>query len=69
MNNKRKIWVNKAASFEEAEDFDVSYYRAMSHDKRLDTLQLLREMQKKLTKNSSREKKNKVAKVVNFVRF
>ncbi|MBI1883598.1 MAG: hypothetical protein HYS08_05275 [Chlamydiae bacterium] len=40
----RKIWVHKAKSFKEAEEFDLEYYRAMSPSERLQDMQLLREI-------------------------
>ena len=39
----KKIWVNKANSFQEAERFDKQYYRAMSKIERLEIVQFLRE--------------------------
>ena len=44
MRKKRKIWVNVAHSFEEAEEFDINYYLNMSWSKRLATMQYLREV-------------------------
>lgn len=40
----RKIWVNKAQSFKEAEEFDHRYYRAMPRSQRLETIQWLRDL-------------------------
>lgn len=40
----RKIWVHKAKSFKEAVEFDHRYYLKMTPTKRLETMQLLREM-------------------------
>lgn len=39
-----KIWVNKARGFKAAEQFDKDYYLDMSAEKRLETVQMLREM-------------------------
>ena len=39
----KKIWEDIANSFQEAEDFDRRYYRAMSMSERLDIMQSLRE--------------------------
>ncbi len=44
----KKVWVNKADSFEEAEKFDESYYRTMSPEERLETMQFLREIYAKM---------------------
>ncbi len=39
----KKIWVNKAASFSAAEEFDQSYYSEMLPSEKLDALQWMRE--------------------------
>ena len=39
----RKIWINRAKSFEEAQDFDNVYYSALSNVERLEIVQILRE--------------------------
>jgi len=39
----KKIWVNKARSFEEAQDFDNSYYSSLSCLERVESVQILRE--------------------------
>ena len=41
----KKIWVNVAHSFKEAEEFDREYYFQMSPQERLDIMQQLRTMQ------------------------
>jgi len=38
-----KIWVNKATSFEEAQDFDHAYYSSLSCTERVESIQILRE--------------------------
>ena len=38
-----KIWVNKARSFEEAQDFDNAYYLSLSATERVESVQILRE--------------------------
>lgn len=40
----KKIWVNKAKSFKEAEEFDRKYYTSMTGEERLETMQFLREI-------------------------
>ena len=40
---QKKIWVNKAGSFEDAQEFDSAYYRGMTSSERLEILQALRE--------------------------
>ncbi|MDP8215276.1 MAG: hypothetical protein RAO92_06830 [Candidatus Euphemobacter frigidus] len=39
----QKIWVNKADSFLDAEEFEQSYYSGMLPSEKLDTIQWLRE--------------------------
>ena len=38
-----RIWVNKAGSFEEADKFEAEYYEGLTRQKRVETVQLLRE--------------------------
>ena len=40
---RKKVWVNIAHSFKEAEEFDMNYYQTMARKERLETIQLLRE--------------------------
>jgi len=53
----KKIWVNKAASFKEAEKFDEEYYRAMSEIERLEIVQFLRETHYKLDGGKNEDRK------------
>ena len=39
----KKIWVNKAKSFEAAQDFDYAYYLGLSSTERVESVQFLRE--------------------------
>lgn len=39
----KKIWINKARSFNEAQNFDTDYYLSLSASERLETVQILRE--------------------------
>jgi len=39
----KKIWINKAGSFNEAQEFDTAYYLSLSASERLEIVQLLRE--------------------------
>jgi hypothetical protein len=39
----KKIWVNRANSFEAARDFDNSYYSSFSSTERVENVQILRE--------------------------
>jgi hypothetical protein len=49
---KRKIWVNIADSFSNAEDFDSEYYKKQTPDERLDAMQFLREQYCKMNKKA-----------------
>lgn len=69
----KRIWVNKANSFENAEKFDRDYYLAMTSAERLETVQLLRERYfpqdplvktKKYRKNENRKRLRRVISVV-----
>jgi hypothetical protein len=44
----RKIWVKRARSFKKAERSERDYYSAMSGVKRLETVQFLREIYRKI---------------------
>jgi hypothetical protein len=39
----KRIWLNKARSFKEAQEFDSAYYRKLSSKERIETIQVLRE--------------------------
>ena len=39
----KRIWVNKVGSLEEANKFETEYYKGLSSEKRVETVQLLRE--------------------------
>ena len=39
----KKIWVNRAKSYEEAQDFDNAYYFSLSSAERVESVQILRE--------------------------
>ena len=62
----RKIWMNKAQSFKEAERFDIDYYLSMSASERLQTVQFLREMYHKIKglRNEGRKRLCRVVKVI-----
>jgi len=63
---KKKIWVNKAYSFLEAEQFDEQYYQAMSGYERIETMQFLREQYYKIkgTKNEARKGLRRVIRII-----
>ena len=63
----KKIWINKANSFKEAERFDKEYYLSLSVSKRFETMQLLREIYfkiKKGFKNENRERLRRFIKII-----
>ena len=39
----KKVWINRAKSFEEAKDFDNAYYLSLSGMERVESVQFLRE--------------------------
>ncbi len=58
-DSKRRIWVNKCSSFEEAEKSDLEYYMNMSHGEKLDTLQMLRESYYAFSSNEKGKNENR----------
>ena len=62
----KKIWVNKLDSFEAAEKFDENYYLSMSSSERLETVQVLREMDFKIRSkgNENREGLRRAIKII-----
>ena len=54
----KKIWVNKAKSFKEAEDFDRIYYAQMTPQERLNIVQELREIYFKFRRSKSKGPNN-----------
>lgn len=59
----KKIWVNKANSFKEAEEFDNNYYLSMSASERLEIMQELRDIYYKI-KNESRKRLSRFIKII-----
>jgi len=39
----KKVWINRAKSFEDAQDFDSAYYLSLSSTDRVESVQILRE--------------------------
>jgi intein/homing endonuclease len=63
----KKIWVNKTDSFKKAEKFDENYYLTMLERERLETMQFLREIYRKIKrrlKNESREGLRRVIRII-----
>ena len=63
----KKIWVNKANSFRDAERFDRNYYFAMGASKRLETMQLLRETYYKIKKRPLYESRKGLRRVIKII--
>lgn len=71
-NNKKKIMVNIAHSFKEADDWDIKYYAFRTPEERLSDIQFCREQYylinpkttSKNTKNVSRKRLPRVLKIV-----
>jgi len=51
----KKIWINKARSFKSAEEFDIEYYQKIGPRKRLELMQILREMFYKIKPHKKNE--------------
>lgn len=62
----KKVWINKAKSFREADNFDVKYYMKMSSSERVDTMQTLREIYLKFKahKNENGKRLRRVIKII-----
>ena len=54
-----KIWVHKARSFSDGEEFDRNYYRGMSGSERLEIVQILREEYKNIHPEKGNERSRK----------
>ena len=62
-----KVWINKAHSFEEAAKFDESYYKAMSPQERLDTVQFLREIYPKIKKDVKGDGRKRLRRIIRII--
>jgi hypothetical protein len=65
--NLKKIWVHRAHSFKEAEEFDDNYYLSMSGKERLETMQLFREVFYKMKGNARNESGKGLRRVVKVI--
>ena len=65
---KAKVWFNKANSFEEARDFDSSYYLNLTSAERIETIQLLREAHFKSTGCLSDENGKRLRRVFRVIK-
>ena len=64
----KRIWINKANSFKEAEDFDTKYYLSMSASERLDLVQFLREEYFKINKEVGNEARKGLRRIYKIVK-
>lgn len=64
---KRKIWIHKAESFKEAEEFEEQYYRKMSDEEKLGTVQLLREAYGKINKEARNAHRKGLRRVIRII--
>ncbi len=64
----KRIWVNKAGSLEEANKFEAEYYKGLSSEVRVETVQLLREMHFKSTGLKFREGGKRLRRVLSVIK-
>ena len=60
----KKIWVHKAKSFQEVERFERRYYQAMSAKERVETVDWLRQVARKLRKGDGGTRLRRVITIV-----
>jgi hypothetical protein len=65
---KAEIWINKANSFEAAEEFDSAYYRKLTGAERIETVQILREAHFKSTGCLSYENGKRLRRVFRVIK-
>ncbi|MDI6733708.1 MAG: hypothetical protein QME51_07545 [Planctomycetota bacterium] len=63
-----KVWINIAHSLAEAEQFDRNYYRQMTPQERLDTIQFLREQYHKLKGLPNAKSRKRLRRTVEIVK-
>lgn len=64
----KRIWVNKAGSVEEAYQFEAEYYKGLSREMRVETVQLLRAMHFKSTGLKFRENGKRLRRVISVIK-
>ncbi len=64
----KKIWINKAESFKDAEQFDIDYYLGMNNKERLETVQFLREIYFKFNRKKNNENRKRLRRIVRFIK-
>jgi hypothetical protein len=65
---KREIWINKAKSFEDAQEFDTAYYRSLSSTERVEAVQVLREAHFKSNGLFRRESGKRLRRVLRVIK-
>jgi len=60
----KKIWVHRARSFKEAERFEQKYYQAMSARERVETVDWLRQVARKMRKGNGGTRLRRVITIV-----
>lgn len=63
-----KIWINKSKSFEDANEFDDTYYLSMSKIERIETVQFLREEYWKKFKGQDYEDRKRIRRVFKTIK-
>lgn len=64
----KKIWINRAENFKEAERFDADYYRNMTPEERIDAMELLRKEYWKLKKGGLNAHRQRLRRVVTIIK-
>ena len=61
---RQQVWVHKSTSFEDAERFERRYYAAMSRKERLDTVDYLRRLARKMRRTNGGTRLRRVITIV-----
>ena len=64
----KRIWINKAGSVQEADQFEAEYYKGLSPEVRVETVQVLREMHFKSTGLKFREDRKRLRRVLSIIK-
>jgi len=65
---KKRIWINKANSFDEAQKFETAYYLSLSSAERVETVQILREAHFKSNGLFRRENGKRLRRVLRIIK-
>ncbi len=63
----KRMWIHKAHSFKDADEFERAYYLNMSAAERVGTVQLLREICFKVREGSRRESRKGLRRVIRVI--